>query len=207
MKTIEKVFIGLIGLGLSVTAWSAADPDGNGKNKATTVCAACHGLDGNSNMPATPKLAGQYASYLKKELIAFRKGAQGQRNNPIMYGMAVSLSDQDIDDLAAYYAKQTMTPGGADEKLLALGEKIYRGGNIKTGVPACIACHSPNGDGNEAANYPRLSGQNADYVLAQLKAFRSGDRKNDPNSMMEGVAKAMTDDEMAAVSSYISGLH
>jgi len=178
-----------------------------GKTIADTVCAACHGPDGNSPISAYPKIAGQYANYLEQSLKEFRKGPQGTRNNPIMLGMVATLSDDDIANVAAYYASQTMTPGAANKDLVELGEKLYRGGNLETGVPACIACHGPQGLGNELAKYPKISGQYADYINTQLKAYRSGERADDPNGMMRGVTKAMTDDEINAVSSYVAGLH
>ncbi len=171
------------------------------------VCAACHGVDGNSVVPAWPKIAGQLEKYLVKELKEYRKGEKGSRFDHTMSPLTQSLSDSDIDDLAAYFSKQTETIGQVKPDLLALGEKIYRAGNIETGVPACSACHSPDGMGNGPALFPRLSGQHPDYTLDQLKKFRAKTRSDDPNSIMRDIAKKMTDEEMQAVSSYVSGLH
>lgn len=171
------------------------------------VCAACHGVDGNSSVGIWPKLAGQHENYIIKELKEFRKGDKGGRNDPSMLAMTQGLSDEDIQELANFYADQKAVPGQAKQELLSLGEKIYRGGNLKTGVTACIACHGPTGDGNIPAKYPRLSGQQAEYTATQLKKFRTGTRSSDPNSIMRDIAKRMSDEEIQAVSEYASGLH
>lgn len=171
------------------------------------TCVACHGTDGNSVIPDYPKIAGQHASYIIESLHEYREGPGGERDNPIMYGMVAGLSDQDIIDLAAYYSEQKTTIGETDPALLALGEKIYRGGSVEANVPACIACHGPRGEGNYAAAFPALSGQNPGYIAAQLHAFRSGTRKGGVNDMMAHVVKRMSEDEIKAVASYVSGLH
>ena len=173
----------------------------------TSTCVACHGPDGNSLATIWPKIAGQHESYLIEQLKEFRKGEQGLRYEPQMYGMSVNLTDQDILDLAAYYASQPSTGSKTPSQYVDLGTQIYRGGLPDKGVPACTACHSPNGKGNELARYPRVWGQHADYSLSQLKAFREGKRKNDPNGIMQDIAMKMTDDEMKAVSEYMAGLH
>lgn len=178
------------------------DPEA-GKTKSVS-CQSCHGADGNSLNPMWPKLAGQNASYIKKQLQDFKSGL---RSNPIMSPMAAKLSDEDIKDLAVYYASQQTSKGATPEEYLALGEKVYRQGNKKTGVPACMACHGPAGDGNPAAAWPKLAGQHGVYVETQLKAYRSGERANDPNAMMEGVTKRMSDEEITAVANYVTGLH
>jgi len=180
----------------------AADPDA-GKQKAQT-CAACHGADGNSANPAWPKLAGQSSEYLIKELSDFKSGA---RKNPTMTPMASPLSKEDMADIAAYFQSQKIKTGAASPDLVAEGKKVYRSGNPNTGVPACMACHGPDGAGNPAAVYPALDGQHAEYTAMQLKAFRSGQRSNDPNKIMRIVAGKMTDKEIEAVSSYIQGLY
>ncbi len=177
-----------------------------GLEKSQT-CVACHGTDGNSVIPNYPKIAGQHASYIIESLHEYREGPGSERDNPIMYGMTAGLSDQDILDLAAYYSEQKITIGEADPALFALGEKIYRGGNADVNVPACIACHGPRGEGNYAANFPALSGQNAAYIAEQLHAFRSGTRKGGVNDMMAHVVKRMSEEEIQAVASYVSGLH
>lgn len=176
-----------------------------GKGK-TQTCVACHGPDGNSTVPNWPKIAGQYENYLVKQLREFRLGEKGPRYEPSMYGMVANLSDQDIADLAAYYASEKQTLGKANSALVEVGQRIYRGGNVKTGVTACLACHGPEGLGNEAAKFPKLSGQHATYIDLQLHAFRDGKRKNSPNEMMESISHRLSDDEIKAVSSYIEGL-
>ncbi|MGE3318302.1 MAG: cytochrome c [Candidatus Berkiella sp.] len=186
-----------------------ASAEGNieaGKSK-TQTCVACHGPDGNSTVPNWPKIAGQYENYLDKQLKDFRQGEKGPRYEASMYAMVAALSDQDIADLAAFYASQKQTMGKAKSDLVPLGERIYRGGNIQTGVSACMACHGPSGEGNEAAKFPKLAGQHATYIENQLIAFRDGKRKNSPNGMMESISHRMSADEMKAVSSYVEGLH
>ncbi|ADE16432.1 cytochrome c class I [Nitrosococcus halophilus Nc 4] len=167
-------------------------------------CQSCHGLDGNSPSPEWPKLAGQHATYLKKQLQDYRSGA---RVNAIMSSMAASLSDEDVANLAAYYSSQTTAEGATPEQYVELGEKMYQQGNKESGVPACMACHGPGAQGNPAASWPRLSGQHAQYIETQLKSYRSGERANDPNEIMRGAVKKMTDEEITAVSHYVSGLH
>lgn len=184
-------------------------PVGNieaGKAKAS-VCAACHGVDGNSTVSIWPKISGQGDLYLIKELMEYRKGPQGHRFDPSMYAMVQQLTDRDIADLAAYFASQTMSGGAAKADLVALGEKIYRGGNLETGVPACAGCHGATGDGNNLARFPRLSGQHADYTMDQLKKFKAKTRSDDPNGIMRDISQRLSEDEMKAVSSYVSGLH
>lgn len=184
------------------TAYGQGDPVA-GKAKSAT-CAACHGADGNSTIAMYPKLAGQHASYLEKELHDFKSGA---RKNAIMTAMAAPLNNADIDNLAAYFSQQTMSIGTTDKALFAEGEKVYRAGNPATGVAACMSCHGPDGAGNPAAKFPRLGGQHAQYVVTQLEAFKSGARSNDPGKMMRTIASKMTDSEIKAVASYIQGLH
>lgn len=176
-----------------------------GKEKST-VCATCHGPDGNSLAPNWPKIAGQYSNYLAKQLKEYRLGEKGLRNNPVMAAQAANLTDQDIADLAAYYSSQKQTFGKAKQQYVALGQKIYRGGNIQSGVTACAACHGPAGEGNGPANYPRVAGQSAQYLADQLRNFREGKRKNSPNGMMTDISHRMNDQEIEAVSSYIEGL-
>ena len=166
-----------------------------------TVCAACHGADGNSAITLNPKLAGQHPEYLLKQLTEFKSG---KRANAVMSGMAGGLSDQEMKDLAAYFSAKKLTLGQAKSNGAgSLGEKIYRAGNAATGVPACASCHGPNGAGIPK-QFPRLHGQHADYTLAQMKAFRAGERANAP--MMMAISTKMTDAEMAAVADYIQGL-
>ena len=174
-----------------------------GKEKAV-VCAGCHGADGNGGAdPSWPKLAGQDASYIAKQLTDFKSGA---RKDPIMSGMAAPLSATDIKNLAAYFASLKTKPGAAKDAQLAMqGEKIYRGGNAKTGVSACMSCHGPSGHGIPP-RFPKVSGQNAPYTQKQLLAFKAGTRTND-GDIMTRIAFRMSEQEIKAVSEYMAGLH
>tara|TARA_B100000029_G_scaffold513683_1_gene614003 strand:+ start:3618 stop:4178 length:561 start_codon:yes stop_codon:yes gene_type:complete len=176
-------------------------------NDISSTCVACHGQNGISSNPIWPNLAGQNPRYLKSQLQAFKKGPNGDRNNPVMYGIAQTLSDKDMDDLANYYAGLEKSIGTTQDKYLILGRNIYRGGILDIKIQACIACHGPNGLGNYAAGIPMLSGQHADYIYQQLKNFQSGVRSNDQNKMMRNIVHRMTDNEMRAVSHYIQGLY
>lgn len=193
----------------TVAAQDSGKPDlAKGKNIASQVCAACHAADGNSVAAANPKIAGQIYEYLHKQLGNFRSqgGKKAERDNAVMAGMTANLSAADLKDVAAFYASQKLIPATArDKELAALGQKIYRGGNVASGVAACAGCHGPTGMGMPA-QYPRISGQFAEYVELQLKAFRAGTRANDPNGMMRGVAARMSDREIQAVSEYVAGL-
>ena len=180
----------------------AAKPDlAKADANYAAVCLACHGVDGNSAIAANPKLAGQHPEYLVKQLQEFKSG---KRKNAVMKGFATTLSDDDMRNLA-YWANSKKPKAGfaKDKELVALGERIYRGGIADRQVPACAGCHSPNGAGMPS-QYPRLSGQHADYTDGQLKAFRDGVRKN--NAQMADVAAKMNDREIKAVSDYIAGL-
>lgn len=184
-----------------------ADP-AKGQVIATQVCVACHSADGNSVAPVNPKIAGQFPEYLHKQLVNFKAqgGKKAERENPIMAGMVANLSPDDMANLAAYFAGQKLKPSAAKDKALAAaGQKLWRGGNAATGVPACAGCHGPDGSGIPA-QYPRVAGQFSEYIEAQLKAFQSGQRANDLNGMMRGVAARMTEKEMKAVAEYAAGL-
>lgn len=179
---------------------------------ASAMCAACHGADGNSTVAMYPKLAGQGDKYLAKQMRDFKSG---KRANPIMQGMAAGLSDQNILDLAAYFAAQKRTPAAADPAQVKLGEKIWRGGNLQSGVPACTGCHGPSGRGNVLAAFPALNGQHAEYLETQLRNFRgaargdlTGDkRENDVEGIMRGVARNLSDSEIKAAAQFASGLY
>ena len=187
--------------------------DGNaeaGKAKSTT-CVACHGTDGNSQVDMYPKIAGQHASYLYKQLKEFKlgieTGGKQGRDNAIMFGMVAGLSDQDMKDLAAYYSSQKMKPGSTPENVISAGEKLYRGGDAERGIAACIACHGPRGNGSGLANFPKIAFQNATYLKTTLTEFRDGKRANDPNGMMRDIAKKLTDADIELLSQYLGGLH
>ena len=186
----------------------AATPASKGDPKAAEsivnqVCAACHAVDGNSVAAANPKLAGLNAEYINKQLVEFKSGA---RKNAIMSGMVANLTPQDMLNLAAYYSAQQPKPATSKDQALALqGQKIYRGGVMGAGVPACASCHGPQGKGIPA-QFPRLAGQHSDYIYAQLNAFRVEARANDAAKMMRTIAAKMTDAVMKSVASYIQGL-
>lgn len=170
---------------------------------ATGQCAACHGADGNSASPTFPSLAGLFPEYVVKQLKDFKSGA---RNNALMAGQVATLSAQDMLNLGAYYAAQRPNPGTAkDPSVMAAGQKLYKGGNMGSGVPACASCHGPTGAGIPV-QFPRLAGQHSDYVLAQLRSFRTGERSNDGGKMMQVIARKMTEQEMKAVAEYVTGL-
>lgn len=174
-----------------------------GKARSVT-CAACHGADGNSFNPVWPSLAGQHATYIVASLQAYKTG---KRNNVLMTAQAMPLSEQEMKDLAVYFSAQTMAPKTADPELVTEGERLYRGGDKDTGIPACIACHGPTGRGNIAAAWPAVAGQHAPYTAAQLEAYRSNQRTSDGDTqMMRNVTSRMSDDQIRAVSSYIQGL-
>ncbi|MCK5481455.1 MAG: cytochrome c4 [Gammaproteobacteria bacterium] len=182
---------------------AAGDPVA-GKAKAGQ-CAACHGPDGNSANPEWPKLAGQHADYLVKQLQFFK---DGERENTTMKPMASVLDAQGREDVAAFYASQKVNTGMADPELVELGEKIYRSGNSESGIAPCMGCHGPKGAGNPAALYPALRGQHARYVEIQLHGFAEGKRANEnAKKMMQLLASRMTNREIRAVASYIQGLH
>ena len=181
---------------------ASTQPDlAKGAEKSAQICAACHTSDGSRGAPANPILQGQHAEYLAKQLHEFKAG---KRANPVMSGMAAALSDDDIRNVAAFYASKQAKPGFAKHKeSVALGEKIYRGGIAAKQVPACAGCHSPTGAGIPA-QYPRLGGQHSDYAEAQLVAFRSGARAN--SIQMTAIAARMSDVEIKAVADYVAGL-
>ncbi|NCF18338.1 MAG: c-type cytochrome [Haliea sp.] len=210
MNKVVAVFSLLLGwasLGIAAQANAAGDASA-GKDKVA-VCAACHGADGNSAAPTFPKLAGQGEKYLLKQLQDIRDGA---RPVPTMVGQLDGKSDQDLADMAAFYASQARSGGQTDPTLLALGEKVYRSGVAERNVAACVACHSPTGAGNAPAGFPALAGQHAEYTSAQLRAYRKGQedesgRTNDGDTrIMRTTAFGLSDGEIEAVSSYVAGL-
>ncbi|MFG6447031.1 c-type cytochrome [Roseateles sp. BYS180W] len=204
MKTAALCLLGLTWAAVSVANPSPAPakPDlAKGQTVASQVCVACHTVDGSRGLPANPILQGQHADYLFKQLKEFKSG---KRANAVMSGMVAALSEEDMRNVAAFYASKQAKPGAAKNKdTVLLGEKIYRGGLADRGVPACASCHSPNGAGIPS-QYPRVSGQHSDYTEAQLNAFRTGVRGN--NAQMAAIAAKMSEREIKAVADYIAGL-
>ena len=203
MKIGNVIAIILMSVGLASVAQAAGNAAA-GEKIVTGVCAACHGVDGNSVITTNPKLAQQHPEYIAKQLANFKSG---ERKNAVMSGMAASLSPEDMANVAAYFGSQKAKVGSAKTNAAgSLGEKIYRGGIASVGVPACASCHGATGAGIPV-QFPRLSGQHADYVVTQLKAFYSGERANDNAKVMRMIAAKMSDADMAAVADYIQGLH
>jgi cytochrome c553 len=186
---------------LSSTAWSAGNAE-VGATKAV-VCQACHGANGHSMNPEWPSLAGIGADYIAAQLQNFK---DGKRNNAIMMPNAMGLSSEDMADLAAYFDSQKFRPLEADPSLAKAGEKIYRGGDAAHGIPACEACHGPNGAGNEPAKFPALRGQQSVYIVKQLHDYASGARGTGPNGIMQTIAGRLSEDDMKALASYAQGL-
>jgi cytochrome c553 len=190
-------------LALAMAAGPAAAGDAALGAQKAAVCGACHGMNGSSVNPEWPNLAGQPEPYVVAQLQQFKQGA---RVNPLMTPMAAPLSEQDMKDLGAHFSQQTPAGLEADPSTWKAGEKLYRGGDAARGIPACIACHGPQGRGNGPARYPALRAQHAVYAYNQLKAFASGGRKSSGNDIMRVVASRLTDDEMRALASYAQGL-
>jgi len=204
MMRITSLLLSLLVCGAAQASSAAASvkPDlAAGEAKATQVCAACHAANGSRGAPPNPILQGQHPDYLVKQLREFKAGI---RKNAVMSGMAASLSDADMRNVAAFYASKQAKPGAAkSEELKKAGEKIYRGGVMAKSVAACAACHSPNGAGMPA-QYPRLAGQHREYIKTQLTAFRQGERTN--SAQMSAIAANLSDKEIDALSDYIAGL-
>ncbi len=204
MKPVLSLLLAALIAAPALAAETAATPKPDAKKGeaiASGVCAACHTHDGSRGSPANPILQGQHPEYLVKQLVEFKSGV---RKNAVMAGFAATLSEEDMRNVAAFYAGKRAKDGFAKDKtLVALGEKIYRGGIVEKKVPACSGCHAPNGAGIPA-QYPRLGGQHGDYTEAQLNAFRSGARAN--SAQMTAIAAKMSDREIKAVSDYIAGL-
>ncbi|ROL73802.1 cytochrome c4 [Pseudomonas chlororaphis] len=201
---MNKLIVSLL-LTLGITGVAHAAGDAAAGQAKAAVCGACHGPDGNSMAPNFPKLAGQGERYLNKQLHDIKSG---KRQVLEMTGLLTNLSDQDMADIAAYFASQKGSVGAADPKVVARGEELFRGGKLDQGMPACTGCHSPSGTGNAAAGFPHLGGQHAQYVVKQLTDFREGNRTNDGDTMiMRSIAAKLSNKDIEAVSSYIQGLH
>ena len=198
----------IIGLILAILFSSQLQAGDAAKGEAKTgVCATCHGVDGNSRAgqtPPAPKLAGQSAKYLVKQLKDFKSK---ERDNALMLGMAGMLSDEDIENVATYYASQKVQYMAVSDKYIKTAEKIYRGGDSDRDIPACIACHGAKGNGLSTAGFPAIGGQHPDYTIATLKAFRSGARSNDANGIMRDIVAKMSDKQIEALGYYLVGLH
>ena len=206
-KLIVSLLLTLGITGIDNAAGENVKGDAAAGQAKAAVCGACHGPDGNSMAPNFPKLAGQGEKYLTKQLHDIKSG---KRTVLEMTGLLTNLSDQDMADISAYFASQKGSVGAADPKLVARGEALFRGGNLEKGLPACTGCHSPNGAGNAAAGFPHMGGQHAAYIAKQLTDFRKeeGGRTNDGDlKTMQTIAKKLSDEDIAAVSSYIQGLH
>jgi cytochrome c553 len=192
--------VAVLGAALGISSAAQAEGSAEAGQAKSAVCAACHGMDGNSLNPEWPSLAGQHAAFIAVQLKAFRDGV---RQSPLMSPMAIGLSDEDIRDLAAFYEAQAPAALEADPELVERGARIYKGGDLERGVTACIACHGPTGRGNPLALYPVVAGQHATYTQLALGSYASGERIN---TMMQEIAGRMTDDDKAAVSAYMQGL-
>lgn len=198
MKNIALALLLVAGTGVAV----AGDPVA-GKAKAVT-CIGCHGVDGNSSNPDWPSLAGQGDAYLAKQIADFKSG---DRKDGTMNALAAGVKDEDIANVAAFFASQKPKGGTADKDQIELGMQIYRAGIKDAGIAACASCHGPAGAGNPAAKFPAVAGQHAKYTAKTLKDFRSGARANDPQKMMRDVAARLSDKEIDAVASYMAGLN
>ncbi|MDV6328478.1 c-type cytochrome [Idiomarina sp. PL1-037] len=203
------IFLGLFFGTAGIAVAQSGDAEA-GKEKSQ-VCAACHGPNGESPTDMYPHLAGQHEKYLFKQLknfkLASETGGEEGRNNAIMMGQVASLSEQDMADLAAFYAAKDEPKGETPEDIVAKGEDLFRRGNPETNMPSCAGCHGPRGNGMGLAAFPDISGQHAAYTKSQLEMFRSGERANDPNGMMRGVTEKMTDEEIELLSKFLSGLY
>ncbi len=187
-------------------AFAATGVQADGKAKAM-VCTACHGADGNSSNPIWPNLAAQNPSYIVTQIKAFKAGT---RQNASMAPMVAGLEEADMTDVANFFAAQTLKVqplSAAAAEAAALGQKLYRGGDAERGIPACMACHGPDGGGNPGSGYPALSGQHADYAATQLQNYRDGKRQTDPQEMMRTIAKRLSDADIKNLTSYLSALH
>jgi cytochrome c553 len=208
---VRLIAAALVGAFVSAAAYGQGAVKGDpakAQQLVKQVCSACHNADGNSTQPVNPVIAGQHPEYLYKQLLNFKAeaGKTPERQSPVMNGIVAPLSTDDMANAAAYFASQEPKPRPArDAELVKLGQSIYRGGIQSKGVPACAACHSPNGAGIPA-EFPRVAGQHAQYTTDQLRAFRAGTRANDPNRMMRTIASKLSDHEIDAVAQYMQGL-
>ncbi|WP_299265632.1 c-type cytochrome [uncultured Psychrosphaera sp.] len=208
MRNIAFTLTMLVGL---IGSAHAIEGDAEAGKTKSAPCAACHSADGNAALAIYPKIAGQHASYIYKQLkelkLGMTSGGKEGRYDPVMSAMASPLSDQDMKDLAAYFSSQTMTSGSTAESVVETGQDLYRGGDMERGIPACLACHGPRGVGHSLAGFPKISFQHSDYIKSQLEKFRDGTRSNDMNGMMQDIAVKLSDKDIEILSKYMSGLH
>jgi len=202
MNYVRPSLFAVLSLALLLPMAAQAGDPARGQ-QLSEACVACHGADGNSVNPEWPKIAGQHADYIYKQLMDYKSG---RRENALMAGQVANLDEQDMRDLGAYFSRQQMSPGTADESVAERGERIYRGGIPAAGVAACTACHGATGRGNPAALFPRIAGQHAKYNSDQLRYFRSAQRANDNGRMMRNLASKMSDADIQAVAEYMAGL-
>jgi len=204
VQTMKKLILASWVLFFATSGAALAGDASAGKSKSA-ACGGCHGFDGNSPIPTYPKLAGQNEAYITKQVKDFK--ANNTRQNAIMLGMVAALSDEDAADIGAYFQAQSLKDAAAfDESKIAAGREIYKGGNMQTGIPACQACHGPEGGGTAGIGYPQLGGQYVGYTLAQLTAFKNGTRSNDDKQLMRSIVEKMSNDDMVAVANYIASL-
>ena len=210
MKKIALSLTILLGA-LSASNATAFDGDVNAGKEKSATCAACHGPDDNAPVTIYPKIAGQHADYIYKQLQEFKlgmtSGGKEGRMDPVMSGMAMPLSDQDMKDLAAYFSSLNMSEGTTPKDVVEVGQQLYKAGDAERGIPACAACHGPRGNGTSLAKFPKVSFQHPEYIKSQLEKFRDGTRNNDLNGMMQDIAKKLTDKDIEVLSKYLGGLH
>jgi len=204
MKFFIRAAAGLLAV---ISLQAVAQDDASAGQAKSAICAACHGADGNSVVPNWPKLAGQHTEYMVRQVNLIKSGA---RSVPEMSGIVAMMSDQDLRDISAWFSSQTNNGGVAERSAVVLGQRIYRAGNVGTGVPACMSCHGPAGEGNPLSGYPALAGQHAMYTSKMLTGFRAGDHwgnDDSPSMVMNGVTARLTNEEIEAVASYIQGIY
>jgi cytochrome c553 len=206
---MKRILLSLVLLGTSaLNITNAAEGNIDAGKSKSAMCAACHGVDGNSLVPMYPSLAGQNASYIAKQLADFKtgmtSGGDKGRVDPIMGGMTMALNEQDMHDLGAYYSAQMLKAAGGETS--EIGKKLYFGGDVERGITACIACHGADAKGMSQAGFPSVAGQSATYLKSQLEKFRDGARNNDKNAMMQNIAFKLEDAEIAALVKYMASI-
>ena len=210
MKKIALSLTILLGA-LSASNATAFDGDVNAGKEKSATCAACHGPDGNAPVNIYPKIAGQHADYIYKQLVEFKSGmtsgGKEGRMDPVMSAMAMPLSEQDMKDLAAYFSSLNMSEGSTPKDVVEVGAMLYKAGDAERGIPSCASCHGPRGNGSSLAKFPKVSFQHPEYIKSQLEKFRNGTRHNDLNGMMGDIAKKLTDKDIEVLSKYLGGLH